>query len=274
MKKLIPRLISITGIFIPYLAAKLALRFFATPIRIPRPESEKLIYESSKKYLLKNKYAAFEWGNAHDPIVLLIHGWNGRGTQIGQFANSLVENNFRVIALDGPGHGDSPGKMTTPTHYAQFISDAQNELDPNGVHAVIAHSFGGGCSVYAASKNLKVKCLVLIASPAFYNRVVDFFAKNMGLKNKSKVLFIEMVTKLAGIHPSKLDIGKIGKGLKLPALIVHDEGDTAVNFESAIAIHESWDGSKLLKTQGLGHRRILKDSKVIKDVTDFIKNVS
>jgi len=273
MKKLLPRLISVLGIFIPYLAAKLALRYFATPTRIPRPKSEEQIYESSKKYFLKCGYAAFEWGNAHDPIVLLIHGWNGRGTQIGQFANSLVENNFRVIALDGPGHGDSPGKMTTPTHYAQFITDVQKELDPSGVHAVIAHSFGGGCTVYAASKNLKVKCLILIASPAFYNRVVDFFAKSMGLKNKSKGLFIEMVTKLSGIHPSELDIGKIGTALKLPVLIVHDEGDLAVNFESATAIHNSWPGSKLLKTQGLGHRRILKDSKVIKDVTDFIKSV-
>jgi predicted alpha/beta hydrolase family esterase len=274
MKKYLPKLIKTLSIFAPRLAAKMALKFFATPTRIPRPESEMEMFHLSKQYFLKNGIAAFEWGEASSPLVLLIHGWNGRGTQLSSFAKSLVENGFRVVAVDGPGHGSSPGKMTNPVHYAQFVIDAQRELAPSGAHAVIAHSFGGGSTVLAAKRGLAVKGLVLVASPAFYDRVVDFFAHSLGLNKKSKEIFIDLIQEFSGIHPSELNIGAIGKSLNLPALVVHDESDNAVNYLSAKAIVDAWPGTKLYTTQGLGHRRVLKDQRVITEVTDFIGSLS
>lgn len=274
MKQYLPKIISIISIFAPKLAAKIALRVFATPTRIPRPESEMEMFHLSRQFFLSNGIAAFEWGNPKDPLVMLIHGWNGRGTQLSPFAKSLIEKNLRVVALDGPGHGISPGKMTNPSHYADFIINAQRELDPKGAQAIIAHSFGGGCTVLAASRGLEVKSLVLVASPAFYDRVVQFFSKSLGLSKKSEEHFEKLITKFAGIHPKELNIGKIGSGLHLPIMVVHDEGDTAVNYLSATAIASTWPGARLLTTQGLGHRRILKDPKVLGEVADFIGKIS
>lgn len=265
---------ALLSILTPKMTARIALKMFATPTRIPRPESEMEMYHLSKQYFLKNGIAAFEWGDATSPLVILIHGWNGRGTQLSAFAKPLVEKNFRVVALDGPGHGISPGKMTNPSHYAEFILNAQKELAPDGAHAVIAHSFGGGCSVLAAKRGLKVKGLVLVASPAFYDRVVQFFGKAFGLNKKAQVEFEKQITAFAGMKPSELNTGLIGSTLNIPALVVHDEGDNAVNYLSATAIVEVWPGTKLLTTQGLGHRRVLKDSKVIAFVADFIGNIS
>jgi len=270
MKKYLPVLMKPLSRLAPGLSARIAFRHFATPVRIPRPESEKLWYEKSRKFFLKSGIAAFEWGNENDPLVMLIHGWNGRGTQIASFAFPLVEKGFRVVALDGPGHGDSPGKMTNPSHFAQFIEDSQYELSATGAHAVIAHSFGGGCSVLAASRTLKVKKLVLIASPAYYDRVVQFFARSLKMSSTAEEKFTNIVSKAAGIHPKELNIGSIGSRLNIPKMIVHDEGDNAVNFMSATAMNEAWPGSVLLKTEGLGHRRILKDPKVISAVVNFI----
>lgn len=274
MKKHLPKLIAFLSPFAPKVAAKIALKLFATPVRVPRPESEMEMYHLSKQYFLNNGIAAFEWGESTSPLVLLIHGWNGRGTQISAFAKSLVEKNFRVVALDGPGHGISSGKITTPTHYAQFIIDAQRELVPNGAHAVIAHSFGGGCTVLAATRGLKVKGVVLVASPAFYEKVVRFFGKNLGLNKKSQAAFEELITQVAGIRPQELNIGKLGATLNMPALVVHDKDDNAVDYVSATAIVEAWPGTKLITTEGLGHRRILKDQKVISEVADFIGKIS
>lgn len=261
----------------PRLAAYFAIKIFATPIRIPRPESEREMYESSKKFFLSNGIAAFEWGDPNAPLVMLIHGWNGRGTQISAFAKTLVQKNFRVVALDGPGHGNSPAGpngMTNPSHYANFIIDAQKELDPRGAHSVIAHSFGGGCSVLAASRGLKTKSLVLVASPAFYDRVVNFFADGLKLSKKAQEFFVKKVVAVAGIHPRELNIGILGSKLNLPCLVVHDIGDNAVNFLSAEAIRDTWPGTKLIKTEGLGHRRILKDPKVLEEVAEFIGSIS
>lgn len=270
MKEYLPKIINFFSKIAPRLTAGYALKRFATPTRIPRPPSEMELYGTSKKFFLRDGIAAFEWGDSTHPLVMLIHGWNGRGTQIAAFAKSLVEKNFRVVALDGPGHGISPGKMTNPQHYADFILNAQNELAPEGAHSIIAHSFGGGSAVLAANKGMKVKSMVLVASPAFYEKVVAFFARNFGLNKTSELIFTEMVSNFAGIHPRDLNIGLLGSNLKIPALIVHDEDDKAVQYKWGQAINAAWPGSILFTTQDLGHRRILKDPKVIAYVTDFI----
>jgi pimeloyl-ACP methyl ester carboxylesterase len=270
MKDYLPKIINFMSKIMPRLTARYALKKFATPTRIPRPESEAEVYASSKKFFLKNGIAAFEWGDSTKPLVMLIHGWNGRGTQIAAFAKSLTEKNFRVVALDGPGHGISQGKITNPKHFSDFILNAQQELAPLGAKSIIAHSFGGGCTVLAANAGLKVESIVLIASPAFYEKVVQFFATSMGLSKKSEIIFIDLVTKFSGIAPAEINVGHLGSSLNIPALIVHDKDDKAVLYKWGQAIHNAWPGSILYTTQGLGHRRILKDPKVIAYVTEFI----
>ena len=270
MQKHIPKLISLLSKISPQLTSAVAIKIFATPKRIPRPASEMAMFESAKKFKLSNGIAAFEWGNPSGPLVMLIHGWNGRGTQISPIAKNLAEKNFRIVALDGPGHGDSPAGpngMTNPAHFADFIINAQRELDPNGAHSVIAHSFGGGCSVLAAKRGLKTKSLVLVASPAF-------FAKSINLTGRSKELFINRIVKIAGIHPRELNVGAIGAELQLPLLVVHDKDDNAVNFIAAEAIMAAWPGAQLIATEGLGHRRILKDAKILEEITKFLNKLS
>src|SRR5215217_5542193 len=110
---------------LPQGGARLALRLFLKPTRIPRPSSEKEFYETARKFRLPSGIAAFQWGEEADPLVMLIHGWNGRGTQLGAFAKPLVEKGYRVVALDGPAHGDSPGETTNVGAFAKFLVEAQ-----------------------------------------------------------------------------------------------------------------------------------------------------
>lgn len=269
-KKYLPHFLRWFSLIFPKLSASIAIKIFATPIRIPRPLSEKTFYETSKKYFLKNGIAVFEWGEAHNPIIFLIHGWNGRGTQLGAFSEPLVQNGFRVIAFDGPGHGISPGNETNPKAYADFIIEAQKELAPSGIKAVIAHSFGGGCSVLAGKNGLLTEKFVLVASPAFYERVTSFFAKSLKLSEKSYECFINEILKRTNLHPRELDIGKMGSSLNKPCLVVHDTDDNAVDVLSAHAIHKTWPHSELMLTTGLGHRRILRSQDVLKKVVQFI----
>jgi pimeloyl-ACP methyl ester carboxylesterase len=272
LKKYLPHFLKFFSLIFPRLSAKIAIKLFATPIRIPRPLSEKNYFESSKKSFLKNGIATFEWGEAHHPIVFLIHGWNGRGTQLGAFSETLVPKGFRVIAFDGPGHGISPGKETNPKAYADFIIDAQKELAPNGIKAVIAHSFGGGCSVLAGKNGLLTEKFVLVASPAFYERVTSFFAKSLKLSEKSYECFIQEIMKRTNLHPRELDIGKMGSALNKSCLVIHDAEDNAVDVLSAHAIHKAWPHSEIMLTTGLGHRRILRSPEVLSRVTSFISN--
>ncbi|WII71090.1 alpha/beta hydrolase [Bdellovibrio sp. 22V] len=253
---------------LPETGARWAQNIFLTPTRVPRPESEKAYYESARKYTLVNGMAAYEWGPATGPIIALVHGWNGRGTQIAAFAGPLAEKGYRVIALDGPAHGASLGARTNVGEYARALIDAQKELGP--FVAVIAHSFGAGTSVLAKHWGLQADKLILIGGPSRYEKVVGNYLSFIKISPRAEKVFLDLLTKKVGLSPRDLNVGTIGAKVSGPVLIVHDSEDKEVSYKAAIEIHETWPGSQLMTTTGLGHRRILKAPEVIERVTQFI----
>jgi dipeptidyl aminopeptidase/acylaminoacyl peptidase len=56
-----------------------------------------------------------------------------------------------------------------------------------------------------------------------------------------------------------------------PVLVIHDENDNDVPVSAAYHIQNHLKDSELLITNGLGHRKILGDSKVIKKIIDFLE---
>ncbi|WP_157684713.1 alpha/beta fold hydrolase [Bdellovibrio bacteriovorus] len=255
---------------LPKAGARRAQKIFLTPTRVPRPASEADFYNSAKKYQFPHGIAAFEWGETQNPAVLLVHGWSGRGTQIGAFAAPLVKAGFRVIAIDGPAHGASDGQMTNVGEFANALMAVQKNIGP--LHALIAHSFGAGCSIVAIQRGLQVKKAVLIAGPARYERVLANFFKLLPISPQAQEYFIVELQKKVGIHVKDLNVGHLGKSLPIEAMIVHDTEDKEVRFQSALEIQEVWPQAKLLRTEGLGHRRILRDPEVLRAVTEFIKS--
>ncbi|WP_374073268.1 alpha/beta fold hydrolase [Bdellovibrio bacteriovorus] len=254
---------------LPKQSAFWAEDLFLTPTRVPRPESEKSWFESAKKFTLSGGIAAFEWGSSTGPLVVLIHGWSGRGTQMGAFAEPLIQKGYRVVALDGPAHGGSEGERTNVGDYAKFLIHAQKELGP--FKAIIAHSFGAGCSVLAASNGLQVEKLVLVAGPSRYEVVVGEYLKFISISPTAQKYFLQSLAQKVGMTAKELNVGNIGNKLQIPALIVHDKDDREVGYAAALEMKEAWPHAHLLTTSSLGHRRILKDAKVIQQVAEFIE---
>src|SRR5262245_48112387 len=93
-----PRLISLfaTGNWMlsalaPRTASRLAERLFLTPPRIRRPASEAALLASAhvrSRQVGTRQINTASWGSG--PAVLLVHGWGGRGTQLGAFVQPLV----------------------------------------------------------------------------------------------------------------------------------------------------------------------------------------
>lgn len=254
----------------PQLAGETALRVFTTPPRIPRPNWEKELLNSGQKILLANGLSAYRWGDLSSPIVLLVHGWMGRGTQLGMLIQPLLEKGFQVVALDGPAHGDSPGKRTAASFFANSILDVSNQL--GGIHSIVAHSFGAGATAIALKRGLKLEKFVLVASPSDLVWVVDGYAREMRLTEAVERAFKKSLENWTGLSLKDADIAAIGKLVSLPVLIVHDPKDREVPFKDAIKIHENWSRSKLLSLEGVGHYRILKSKQFTLAVVDFLTN--
>ncbi|MNS54199.1 Alpha/beta hydrolase family protein [compost metagenome] len=258
-----------SSLVVPKKAAAWAEDIFLTPSRVPRPVSEKEWYESARKRTMSGGIAAYEWGPEDGPLVALVHGWSGRGTQLGAFAQPLVDKGYHVIAFDGPAHGNSQGQMTNVGEFSLFLIRMQQEL-AQPFKAVIAHSFGSGCSVLARARGLQAEKLVLIAGPSRYEVVVGNYLNFVGLSSRSKEYFVESLATKVGVSEKNLNVGKIGHDFHIPTMVVHDRDDKEVRYKAAEEIKEAWPEVELVTTQGLGHRRILKDAGVVEKVTEFI----
>jgi hypothetical protein len=53
-------------------------------------------------------------------------------------------------------------------------------------------------------------------------------------------------------------------------LIIHDEADDTVRWQDGSAIAAAWPDSRLVTTQGLGHRGVTSDASVLKAALEFV----
>ena len=53
-------------------------------------------------------------------------------------------------------------------------------------------------------------------------------------------------------------------------LIIHDENDQDVGVENALELAKHWPNANLIVTQGLGHRKVLMEQKVIDAIIGFL----
>lgn len=252
----------------PTLAARKALSLFLKPKKHQRPAPEEIWYQAARKRKLNNGLAINEWGPDGNPKVLLVHGWEGRGSQMGAFAEPLVARGYHVIALDGPAHGESPGEETNAGLFSRALVTVQQELGE--LKACVGHSFGGGCLVLAVSRGLKTGKLVMISSPSDYAKVVQNFLDFVKLSPWSQKAFYSILTLKAQVKLQDIHITALGRNLDSPVLVIHDKNDKEVRYQNALNLHEAWPQSELMTTEGLGHRRILKDKTVIDRVVQFI----
>lgn len=210
---------------------------------------------------------ALAWGNS-GPVVLAAHGWRGRPTQFGRLAAALVPAGFRVVALDAPGHGLSPGHRATPRLVADALVQAAGAL--GDVRAVIGHSLGGAAAAIAIEFGLPARKLVLLGAPSRPSRMIAGFADRIGLPPRARRALDARFDAHAGRPVAQLDVVALVPRPDTAALVVHDQDDEVIPVAEAEALEAAWPQARFLYTAGLGHRGILADPEVVRAVTAFI----
>lgn len=210
---------------------------------------------------------ALEWGST-GPVVLAAHGWRGRPTQFGQIASALVAGGLRVVALDAPGHGRSPGRRATPRLVADALLQAGAAL--GDVSAVIGHSLGGAAAAIAIEFGLPTRKLVLLGAPSRPSRMISGFADRAGLPPRARLALDRRFDAHAGRPVAQLDVVALELPAGVEALVVHDEDDEVIPVGEARRLEAAWPAARFLYTRGLGHRNLLADAAVVEAVTAFV----
>lgn len=257
------------NLILPARAAALAVRIFTRVQRVGRPPWEEALVNKMRRRVFSDGCVGYVGGES-ERKVLLVHGWAGRGTQLGYFANELMAQGFEVICLDGPAHGESPGSYTYPMHFALYLKGVVDEL--GGVDGVIAHSFGAGASALALRVGMQSKSIVYIGGLNAYQPVLEYFCRLVGIKGRARELFMQEGGYRNGGPIENLRVDRIQQLQGYPILLVHDYEDEEVPIAGVLELAKVL-GCKTLFTKGLGHRRILRDPGVIKQSIEFISQV-
>lgn len=273
--QLIPAAFASLGRIFPRWAAIAALQLFSKPrVRAVHRVSDELIESARLFEILYGKIIlkCYEWGSG-SRTILLVHGWESRGTAMRSFVPGLVAAGFRVVALDGPAHGNSGGQYTTLPDFAGAVRAVIKQVGP--VYGIITHSFGGATSTFALAhldNSIEIEKMVLIGVPASTRKVVFDYMELIRLPGRAREYFEQMMRKkVKGLSFEQADVVHALEKVKVEeVLVVHDKFDPAVSFESAEAIFERYDHASLLVTQGYGHYKLMKHPDVIERVVDFV----
>jgi pimeloyl-ACP methyl ester carboxylesterase len=251
----------------PERAAIVAERLFLTPRRYRRPTWEREALTGARSIRL-GELAAWVWGEDSAPTVLLVHGWEGRGSQLSSFAAPLVARGLRVVAFDAPAHGDSPGERSSIIRFAAAIAHAAQEFGP--LHAVVTHSMGGAATLWAGRHRPVAERLVLISPPKDVRDFTRSFGQMLGLTDDVRERVHQRLSERFGVPVEAFQVSLVAANGKGPLLVIHDEDDHEVPIACGETVVAAWPGARLHRTQGHGHRRILRDPGVVEAVVDFV----
>lgn len=254
----------------PDVASLVAADLFMKPRKFDAPDRERAVLAEATPFevLLGTNIRLKAWRWGRGPAVLLVHGWEGRGSQLAPFVRPLVESGHSVITFDAPGHGASSGKRSSLPHFAYAVRGVAAAVGT--AHAIIAHSLGCAATTLALRDGLAARRLVFISPPLNPSDYVNRFGEILGVSepvlDRMKLRIEERFLR----KWSDYSLEQTAREMTTPLLVVHDRDDAETFHSEGEALAKAWPEARMISTEGLGHRRILRDEKVIEAAAGFI----
>lgn len=259
----------------PAAAAWLAERLFFTARRRRISPDARAFLATGRRFTLEvegRRVVGWRWGSteAGAPLVYLVHGWGSRGARLAAFVEPLLALGLGVVTYDALGQGESARGMTSMPEFARTL---QAVVARQGApRAIVAHSMGCAGTTLAMSWGLEVGRLVFLAPAADPPSWVAPFARQLGLRADVLERVRTRSERRLRVRWADLNVPALARGQsrRPDLLIVHDEADETVRWQDGSAIASAWPNSQLVTTQGLGHRGVTSDSRVVRQAVDFL----
>lgn len=266
--------------FAPHAAVRVTDSLIQSPRRHIRPAWEQDALRGSWPRLLRSgegHIAMWEWlgelgpvwGRMDDPLptLLLVHGWEGRGSQLSRLVPPLLARGWRVVAFDAPGHGDSSGRNGGLPAFQNALRDVIDAVGP--VSGVIAHSFGAIATASAMQRGAPIPKVAFVGPGIWTDDTTGHFGKLLGVRRRTIRRVMARQAERTGMRWDDLLPENVYARRTEPLLVIHDRDDNEVPFERLERLTDTWTPDRVVHTEGLGHRRILRDVAVAETLGDW-----
>lgn len=232
-----------------------------------------------------------EWGAAASTPLVLLHGLQDCARSWDRFASSMCQE-YRVIALDHRGHGDSDWAGPSAYRLQDYVADVEGLLDhlSLGEAYLAGHSAGGrNAFVYSTKHPERVKALVVVdIDPDAFNpesrRMFErYLSEGDEWESTSAVVerlrtrqpnaseemlqqqAFHMTSPLSGGRrrwkrdPALLtsyerpDLWREWGALACPTLVMRGRQSGLLTHEVAVRMKEALPGARLVELEGGGH---------------------
>jgi len=253
----------------PSVAVKWAVKLFLTPFQFGFTPTEKQHLDKFKMHdviISRFKIRTYEIGEG--PLIICVHGWAGRGMQFYKMAIDLADAGYKLLLIDAPAHGMSEGKMSNLFEYTEVFIGLKEKQD--NLVAVIGHSLGAASISLAISEGSKVPAFISLAAPVVAQDILDEFANRLNV-NKTTIhgMRKKAVTTFSRTFDS-VTMETTFKVVDCPVLAIHGSNDFDVPIYHLDVLKKIKPETEIRRIEGIGHRRILKDERVIKEIKNWL----
>ncbi|MGB8190647.1 MAG: alpha/beta fold hydrolase [Chitinophagaceae bacterium] len=254
-------------------AAAKALDLFCTPFRRSKKKKPPVFDKAEKLHLHLNdiEIRGHRWNHPQERKVLIVHGFESTSFNFDRYIVPLTRKGYEVLAFDAPAHGISGGKKITLPLYVSMLKNIYEKYGP--IQSYLAHSFGGLAvthflETYSHDEQTRA---ALIAPATETATAIDSFFRLLHLDNNIRTAFDELIFRHSSMRAEELSIRRAMKNIKAKILWFHDEEDELTPLEDALKVKaDNYENIEFVITKGLGHRRIYRENKVVKQVIEFL----
>ena len=261
----------------PATAGRMAFELFCTPYpKYKKRKAPAIFHHAIKRTVIlkdQTKIHGFEWlpNKPNDQTVLIAHGYASFAYKFEHYITPLLKMGYRVLAFDGPAHGQSEGKHIHVVVYQEAIQKIMEQAGP--VHHFIGHSLGA-LTLSMIAENIEqaeARKFILIAPATKTTTTFAIFFKMMHLNEVTIAAFLSDVSSKTSHKVEFFAADRALANYKGPVLWVHDEKDVVCPYEDIINFKEKAPSNiKFLITNGLGHNKVYKTAEVMDQIMAFL----
>lgn len=194
--------------------------------------------------------------------IILVHGWNRNVGRMMPYIKELHPAGYNLLVFDSRNHGSSdPDEFSSMPKFAEDIIASINFLEKKPESniedlSVIGLSMGGAASIYAASKDTRIKKVITVGAFAHPAKVMkrEIQKKHIPYFPVIWMFFKYVQYKIGSSFDLIAPINNIGK-VKADLLLIHGEMDDVVPVENAQSMEIAGNQStiRLWTIPGKGH---------------------